>query len=354
MKYLSLLFLLVLSKFTSGQHVFTKFEKVVMYDDFSYVSNRWEQKNSATESFIISNDLYTIKRLKDTYFAISLPNEEEEYANFELVTSLKVEPVSDAKSATGGVVIKAQRSGDGAIIVEINDKREFRIIVMENGKMQPLFSDNSNGWQKSKFLNNSTFNEIKVVTAGNEFDLYFNKRYQRSFIETSYESGRMGYYAGPLSALSCNYLIIRANETQKANSSSEGTESEDQTYTELALVFKTKIDKQRKEIDMLTEKLNICQSSLSIDTTAVQENKTLKSENRDLNRRVSELEAKVDNAKDRLAYLESMKEDIENNTNGDVILNLTELLSREKAKNENLVNENQKLQKELKEYQQRY
>jgi len=353
MKYLSLLFLLVLSKFTTGQHVFTKFDKVVMYDDFSHVSNRWEQKNSTSESFIISDNQYTIKRLKESYFAITLPKTEDQFANFELVTSIKLESLDDNKSASAGVVIKAQKSGDGALIVEINNNREYRILILENGKMQAIFDDKNHGWQKSKSLRSSDFNELKVITSGNEFDVYFNKKYERTFIETTFEAGRIGFYAGAKSALISDYIIIRADEVAEATSGSMSS-SEDHTYTELALVFKTKIDKQRKEIDILSEELGKCKSSLSIDTSAARENKTLKKDNRELNQKVVELEAAVERSKDRLSYLESMKEDIEKNTNGDLILNLTELLSREKSKNEDLKKENEKLKKDLKEVQQRY
>jgi hypothetical protein len=354
MKYLSLLFLLVLSKFTTGQNVFTKFEKVVMYDDFSYVSNRWEQKNSSSESFIISNNVYTVKRVKDTYFAITLPNETDEYANFELVTSIKMESTVDGKLSSGGLVLKAQKSGDGAIILEINNQKAYRLLIMVNGKIQPLFGNKDLGWHKSRNLNESTFNEIKIVTFGNEFDIYFNKKFERTFIETTFDVGRIGYYVGAKSGISCDYLILRANESESPDDASVSSSNGDETYTELALVFKTKIDKQRMEIDKLSEELNICRSSLSMDTSAIGENKVLNKENRELNRKVVQLEAEVEQSRERLSYLESMKEDIENDTNGDVILNLTELLSKQKSKNEDLKKENEKLKKDLQESQQRY
>jgi len=350
MKYLSLLLLLILSKFTNGQQVFTKFEKVVMFDDFSCISNRWEQKNNSTDQLIISDEMYTVKRLKDTYFVVSLPEQGQEYANFEVVSSIKLEIDPTNKNSSGGLIIKAQKTGDGALILEFNAKKEYRIGVMANGNMQLLFGSSNGGWIKTKHLKKNGFNEVRIITSGNEFDLYFNTKFVRTFIETTFETGRIGFFANAKSGVVADYVLIRANEAKE----SETENPEDKTMTELATIFKNKIDQQHATIDQLNQDLNICRSSLSLDTSVISQNKTLKKENSDLLFRVNSLETELEKAKERLSYLESMKADIESNSNGDLILNLTQMLSRENAKNEVLKKENEKLRKDIKELQQRY
>lgn len=353
MKYLSLLCLLVLSKFTSGQQVFTKFDKVVLYDDFSFASNRWEQKNSASESFLVSDGNYVIKRLKDNFFAISVPNEKSEYDNFEVVTSIKLDAGKKQRHVTGGLVMKAQKSGDGALILEINTKKEYRVRILQSGNTFTLFGDKNDGWQKSGHLFPYGFNEIKVITSGNEFDLYFNKKFERSIIETTFDAGRIGFFAGPLSSVKVNFVIVRTNGASTPAQNTTEAPS-DETYTELALVFKAKIDKQQKEIDELNDALYKCKSSLNLDTTAVAENKTLREQNVLLSEKAQKLEGELERAKERMSYLESMRADIENNTNGDLILNLTDLLAKEKNKNQQLNEEVERLKKELKAKEQRY
>ena len=345
MRYFSLLILLSLSKFTSGQLVFTKFDNVVLHDDFSYVSNRWEQKNTSAESFITSENAYVLKRLKNSYFAISVPKLADQYESFELITTVKLEGIGDNRNPSAGVVLKAQETGDGAVILEIDRKRQYRIRIMTEGKLTTLFGSDNDGWSKSKFLNAGGPNEIKIRTSGNQYDVYFNKRFERTFIESSFDAGKIGLYAGPLSSLSCDDITLRANAPKELKSVATGG---DQTYTELALVFKTKIDKQQQEIDQLSTDLLECRSNLTMDTTAISQNKILREENETMKRQLVKLETEMETAKNRLSYLESMKADIEANTNGDLILNLTELLAREKSQNDALRKKVTELEEKLK------
>ncbi|MBI1307930.1 MAG: hypothetical protein GC181_15105 [Bacteroidetes bacterium] len=342
MKYLSLLLLLILSKFTTGQIVNKRFERTVLHDNFSYVSSRWEQRNTATESFITSDNKYIVKRLKDSYFAISLPNISEEYADFDLVALIEVEQSKENKNASGGIVLKAQKSGDGALILEINNNKEYRLRLMQKGKFITLLSNDNEGWIKSGNLKKKGANQVRIVTFGNEFDLYFNKQHERSFVETTFTAGKFGLFANAQSTLICTDINIMANEAY-----TEINENADKTYTELAQLFKTKIEKQQKDLDDLFRQLNECRSNLMIDTSAMSSNKTLMDENSRLKSRVNELETDLQKNKERLSYLESMKEDIEQNSNGDLIINLTELLAREKEKNTELQKENERLKKLL-------
>ena len=148
MKYLSLIILLFLSKFTSGQNsprVYTTFENVAVFDDFSYVDSRWDQKNSSAERLIISNNSYRVERIKESYFTVSLAKDIPDITDFEIITSIELEKNKANKNASGGVILKAQQSGNGALILEINAKRQYRFRVMKNGVLNSLFADKNDG-----------------------------------------------------------------------------------------------------------------------------------------------------------------------------------------------------------------
>jgi len=72
-----------------------------------------------------------------------------------------------------------------------------------------------------------------------------------------------------------------------------------------------------------------------------------------LKNRVQTLEAKLESTKKRLAYLESMKEDVESQENGDLILHLTQLLSDKKDENEKLKAEKAELLRQIGELRRR-
>ncbi|MFT5513800.1 MAG: hypothetical protein ACI8SE_002210 [Bacteroidia bacterium] len=362
MKYLSLIILLFLSIFTSGQNaprVYTTFENVAVFDDFSYTSSRWDQKNSSAERMIISDNKYRVERLKETYFTISIAKDIPDLTDFELITSIELEKNKENKSSSGGVILKAQKSGNGALLIEINGKRQYRIRVMKNGIFNSLFSDKNDGWIKSANLRKSGINELRVATKGNEYDLYINNVFERSLIETNFKSGRVGFYAAPKSSLTAHVFIIKINgkleavkEVIKGDDPKEN-ESTDDTYTQLVKLFKDKIDKQQAQIGQLSEDLNVCKANLTIDTSSASTVKVLTKENKEQQGKIDRIEKELTQMQKRLSYLESMKEDIESQTNGDIILHLTKLLSDQKIESDKLKKEKLELQKEVSELRRR-
>lgn len=362
MKYLSLIILLFLSKFTYGQNaprVYTTFQNVAVFDDFSYSTSRWDQKNSSTERFIISENKYRVERIKDSYFSISLAKDVPAISDFEIITSIEVEKNKENKGASGGIIIKAQKSGNGALILEINSKRQYRFRLMKGGVLTSLFSDKNDGWIKSINLRKKGINEIRVATKGNQYDLYINNTFERSLIETSFSEGRVGFFAYAKSSLTAHVFIIKINgklgevKEDKIVDEPKETESVDDTYTQLVKVFKDKIDKQQAQIEQLTEDLNVCKANLTIDTSSASTVKVLSKENTSLKTKIETLEKDLEQQQKRLSYLESMKEDIESQTNGDIILHLTKLLSEQKEENNQLKKEKLELQKEVSELRRR-
>ncbi len=344
-----------MSKFTSGQNsprVFATFENVAVFDDFSYITSRWEQKNSSNERFIISDQKYSIQRIKDSYFSITLAKDVVGLKDFELITSIEVEKSKSNKKASGGIVLKAQKTGTGAFILEINAKKQYRFRILKNGVMTSLFADKNDGWMKSSNLRTKGLNEIRVATSGNEYDVYFNNQFERSIIETSFKEGRVGFFVNAKSSMVARLFIVKINGELKDASGAkeeevEAEEATDDTYTELVKVFRTKIDKQRAEINQLSEDLNICKANLSIDTASAGKVKILTKENIELKSEKDRLEMEMQEAQKRLTYLESLKEDIESQVDGDIIIHLTELLSKEKAKSKKLIAEKKELQQEV-------
>ncbi len=356
MKYFSLIILLFLSKFTNGQNaprVESNFDNIAVFDDFSYATDRWEQNNTSTERLIISDNKYRVERLVNSYFTVALTNDVTSIADFDIEATIILEHNSSNKFSSGGLIFKAQRSGDGAILFEINRYKQFRVSIMKKGVIHALFSDENNGWIKSKNLSKKGENKIRIVTKGNVFDVYLNGKFQRSFIETSYKTGRIGFFANSLSSIEAHSFILKTDglielsEKQIDETGETENSGGDETYTELVKLFRDKIDKQNQEIQRLNQEITICKSNLSLDTSSANAAKSLEKENAELKQQLDSKTNQLNQANKRLAYLESMKEDIEAQTNGDIILHLTKLLSEQKEETNQLKEENKKLKEEI-------
>ncbi len=116
----------------------------------------------------------------------------------------------------------------------------------------------------------------------------------------------------------------------------ESNESVDTEFQEIILIFKTKINRQQVTIENLEKELNKCNSTLTYDTTLTTRDKSLESSNKILKAMTDSLSRELNKSKKRLSYLESMKEDVEKGSNGDLVLNLTSILAESKKENKSL------------------
>ena len=79
---------------------------------------------------------------------------------------------------------------------------------------------------------------------------------------------------------------------------------------------------------------------LNYDTTLVSRSTTLEYNNKILSEKLDSTTKIVTRNKKRLEYLESLKEDVEKGSNGDLVLNLTSILADVKNENQRLKAEN--------------
>lgn len=351
MKYLLGLSLLLLSNFTSGQKIFRTFDEVILKEEFNNNLNEWPVRNSSTEILHIIDNAYDMERVSDEFFTIVFAKEHKEFNNFELTGNIKIKRNKNNKDASGGLVFRAQSTGDNAMIIEVNNRRQYRLQLIRNGTIMPFFKDDNDGWIKSPDLVPFKFNTITIKAEGSALDLYINETFQRSFIEPNFKPGAIGLYLDAMSSMAVEDLKVAVSSRTnyvKQNSGEEKEEPVDEDgYSEILLVFRKKISAQQATIEKLEGELARCQSNFTMDTTLRGKNQKLSKENKVLNKKVIQLEEDLYKAQTRLEYLESMKKDIESDPNGDLILNLTELLAAEKKKNKELRKEIEELKKQL-------
>lgn len=352
MKYLPCLILILLSNLTKGQLVTTEFREVDMFDDFTGTTDHWSQRENTRERFAIDQDRYILHRSSESFFSVSMPEPFVNYPSFEVSAKMQLLNDKEHEDAAAGLLFMGQETGTGAYAIEFNSQQKFRILILRNGAMRPLFPDTDDGWIYSRDLKKNRANIITIRCENTNYDIYINGNYQNSFTEPTYTSGGIGFYISPQSTLYVDYIKISTEEKQVKSSDPtdiQPSEITDETYSNLVKIFKDKIDAQTAEINQLQRELTMCKTNLNIDTTARKQNTMLTTENRELRDRVQQLETQLTKSQTQLEYLKSMKEDIEKSENGDLVLGLTDLLSKEKKKNNELQSRIEELETEIRE-----
>ena len=224
------------------------------------ISSANYNKEFIHENFNQEGEHFKIVTTTDNYFILdkgdyllSRNNNESEYAiiankssanNFILKTAVRLEP-SNNKKASIGIVLKAQQDGKGAIIFEINKKREYRIKKLLGNTYKTLSgSSKQKGWVKNKTISGvDEHNFIEIRSENNIYDIYVNSDYLNTFFIPDYTNGSCGLIISPETKARVAYYYINTKG---------GKEQSVATYTnENTTNVNTTIEDLNKEIETL-------------------------------------------------------------------------------------------------------
>jgi hypothetical protein len=326
-----------LSHYVNAQNVFSIFTDTVVIDDFKSPKSNFPQKYTSSEISIIENGQYRLKRLSDQDQSISYLKTDQPIHACEVIAEIEI---ASGSNNGGGVVLYGQTNTNGAIFLQLNEKRQFRIYKQSESKLQILSgSAKGNGWLKNKNLASTGKNTIRVKMENGYIDIYFNNHYVYTAFDTEYTNGRIGVFAENNSEIILSNFIVLSKKGQdlkaytnptiesSRSSSSVTSTNSDPAFEEVILLFKTKIDQQQVQISQLQNELDKCKSLLNYDTSLVTRSQELLKVNRKLTLRLDSTNKVLNQDKKRLEYLESLKEDIEKGSNGDLVISLTTILA---------------------------
>lgn len=351
MKKLFLIWIFASGFFVQGQEVNKEFTKLLLDEQFNQADKNWSSTFNADNLFIAQNGYYELyrKSKKSGYYLFS--NAGEEYNNYLLESTVVFNEHSNKKQSAG-VVLMAQAETSGGVLIEINQKKEFRIMKISKDKQTPLVGS-GNGWMKASNALTKGENLISVKTYDKVYDLYLNGQFVQSFTYIELSKGKVGIYVGPDSKVKFDYLrVFGEDKKDLTNLTTTDAKSMEESFTQIIVKLKDQINKKDKEIDELRTKLKLCESG-SGGGVKTSDTALIAQRNR-LNTRVDELEVENENLKTQLAMMEEelkslreFKDRIEKgNEDGDIIINLTNMVATQKTKIESLENENKSLNKE--------
>ena len=357
MRFLSFLFIITLSQFIYGQSILTKFTDTTVYDDFNSNTYNFPQKYNALEISIIEDGYYRIKRISTEGESLVYLKSEKPFYSYEVSATLEITDLS--KNNRGGLILNGQTSYSGAIIVELNCKRQFRAYKLNGNQIRLLSgSPKNDGWIKNTVINKKGPSSLAVKVEDGYYDIYINGNFIYTLYDTQFKGGRIGINVGSQSEVLVSEFVVTEKTNPLINISNDGpstsngeSTSKDPAFQEVILIFKTKIDQQQAELAKLQREVDQCKSMLNYDTALVSKAGQLEIDNRFLNHKLDSTNRELSKSKKRLDYLESLKEDIEKGANGDLVLNLTSILADIKKENNALqtkATEAEKANKQLK------
>jgi len=203
------------------------FNDYLIKEEFNSLNKYFPITTTADNYFILDNGDYLLSR----------NNNESEYAiiagnsittDFILNTSIRIGP-SKNKSKSVGIILKAQKDGQGAVIFEINSENCFRIKELKGDK----YKIHTN-WKKTEALfGEDKTNSIEIRSENNILIFIINEIYVASFENNDYMQGYNGLIISPSTKARIGYYHLREksinytanHQTKKHSNKSNNTEN---------------------------------------------------------------------------------------------------------------------------------
>ena len=336
----TLLLLAFLSTTLNAQQISSDaYNKDVIHEDFNAEGEYFKIITTTDNYFILDKGDYLLSRNnKDSEYAIIANN--SSVTDFVIKAAVRIGP-SENKKASVGIILKAQQDGKGAIIFEINKKREYRIKQLIGDSYQTLSGNaKQEGWVKNKLVNGvDEHNFIEIRSEKNIYDIYINSEYLTTFFIPDFTSGSCGLIISPATKARISYYYIntKGESTAVANYTNENTASVNETIEQL-----------NKRIVILEEN-NAKLNELNTDSKTLQldEIKALTAKNTSLANITTEQEKEI-------TALTTALENFRNTSNQSSATNkqlnkkisgLKQQISLEKATNTDLTNDLNKINK---------
>lgn len=350
MKKLFLIWMCGSGIFAFGQEINKEFTKLLLNEQFNQAEKTWSSTFNADNLFIAQNGFYELyrKSKKSGYYLFS--NSNEEYTAFQLETSVVFNDHGNRKQSAG-LVMMAQSETSGGILVEINQKREYRVMKIAKDKQTPLIGS-GNGWFKAPAAITKVENTIVIKTYDKVYDIYINGQYLNSFTDIELNKGKIGIFVGPDSKVKFDYLKILGEDKKDLNTlNSTDAKSIEESFTQIIVKLKDQINRKDKELDEYKTKLKLCESGgggmKNSDTALIGLKNRLSDRVESLEIENEDLKTQLANMEDELVKLKEFKQRIEQgNEEGDIIINLTNMVSSQKTKIEELERKNKSLNDE--------
>lgn len=185
------------------------FNKSVLEENFNSQQNHFPLSTTTDNYFIVDDgDFFLSRNHADAEYSI-FASQPLTLVSYRIKTALKLGP-SNNKEAHIGVLLNTQLDGSGAVAIEVNSKKQYRLRQITNGKTKYISGTRSDdGWVRSDVLKGlEEFNYLDVVSHQGSFDLYWNHQYIASYSVPEYQSGGLGFMVGAATKARVDFIHV--------------------------------------------------------------------------------------------------------------------------------------------------
>jgi hypothetical protein len=225
--------------------------KLSLEDDFQQLESKWSQQSTQDNFFIGSSEGFEVWRKNNRSGFFIFPEKVQEYRIFDASITFEFDGKGKPENSAG-LVLQAQPDGSGAVVVEINRKKQFRIRRAAGNRMVQINEPNG-GWKKSPKKIKGDAITLSVKTSDKVYDVYINGVYIHSFTEIEYSKGRLGLYIGPESKVVYKKMLVKIDDEATSVPSLRASSPDDKkslgsTVSKLKLAIQQK-DQQIVELE---------------------------------------------------------------------------------------------------------
>lgn len=202
----------------SQQTVHNKLNQMMLDESFSELNDIWPVITNDENFFVFDKGEYFMNRTKvGSPYAI-MANWNNDLNTFSIRTSLMLGP-AESMSQSLGVIFRASKDGQSALIFDINKFHRFRIRELVEGRYQIVSKEGKEGWIKNSVIKGvNEYNDINICSNGSDHDLYINGQLVYSFRIEGLKEGSFGIFIGPETKGKVDYINIYADELYRDKS----------------------------------------------------------------------------------------------------------------------------------------
>ena len=329
--------------------VIEKFDKLFLSENFDSSNSYWSTVSNGDNLLIVQEGEYIMHRKTSVSPYAVMGNFPNDLSVFKMIASLKLDKIS-ATDGSIGIIFMAQSDGKGGFIFEIN-KNSYRLRQISGASYKYLTGTAKNGgWVESPFVKGLNLpNLVEVRSSHHKYDLLLNTNYLMGFTEPAYTSGNFGFVIGPSSKGKADFIYIFTTHDQQTGSDKIDTaetkndhnpENDVLALAESIITLKTQVNKLTEDNEDLKQ---IIQAMRSGEKENEKQKQHYENQIKQLDGMIKKSSASFDSLMKMNTELMRYKEMVMGNDNGDLVINLSKNLKKEKANNEELLKTNKLL-----------
>jgi hypothetical protein len=313
-----------------AQSISKVFRTVQWEENFKSINGVWSQTSTAQNAFLQTEEGYNIWRKNEINGFVLLPQRDDTYDFFETSVSFEFDK-KQGKKQHAGIVMQAQEGGTGAVIVELNRRKQYRIRRVTNNRYVNI-TEGKDGWIKNKSINSKSDFILKVVTKDRLYDVYVNDKFITTFTEVEYTQGHIGLYVGESSRAIFKQLIIKSDEESDNFLNTGPALTQQEILTQSIIKLRETINKKDQQIARLENEVRQGKGAVSQDSATIANLSELRSNARKQSSEISSLQTQNEALMQQVKNLQAFKNEIKASESGDIIINFTNLTTSLKQK----------------------